>query len=109
MAKYKVLLVCAGGLSSSLLESVTAKAASKRGHELDIHAASAALVVYNSIDFAAYPVDMVLIAPQVRFARRSIERVVEPLGIVVDVIDPTAYGMVDGDKLFDQIVQVVPK
>lgn len=108
MARYKVLLVCAVGMSSGLLETATIEAARKRGHELDIHATSAALIIY-SVDFAAYPVDMVLIAPQVRYKRKSIKKMAEPLGIVVDVIDSITYGMVDGDKLFDQIVQGVPK
>lgn len=107
MAKYKVLLVCAAGMSSSLLEAATIEAARKRGHELDIHAISAAQV--GIYDFAADPVDMVLIAPQVRYKHRSVQQMAGPLGIVVDVIDSVTFGMVDGDKLFDQIAQGVPK
>ena len=107
MAKYKVLLVCAAGMSSSLLEAAAIKAAEKRGHELDIHAISAPQVARH--DFAADPVEMVLIGPQVRYKRKSIEKMAEPLGIKVDVIDSIVYGMVDGDKLFDQIVQAVAK
>jgi len=107
MAKYKVLLVCAAGMSSSLLEAAAIKAAEKRGHELDIHAISVPQV--GIYDFAADPVEMVLVAPQARYKRKSVKKMAEPLGIVVDVIDSITYGMVDGDKLFDQIVQAVPK
>ena len=107
MARYKVLLVCAAGMSSSLLEAAAIEAARKRGHELDIHAISAPQV--GIYDFAAHPVDMVLVGPQVRYKQKSIKQFAEPLGIVVDVIDSVTYGMVDGDGLFDQIVQGVPK
>ena len=107
MAKYRVLLVCAAGMSSSLLEAAAIEAAEKRGHELDIFAVSAPLVARH--DFEADPVDMVLIAPQVRYKQKSITQSVEPLGIVVGVIDSVTYGMVDGDKLFDQIEQGVPR
>jgi PTS system cellobiose-specific IIB component len=107
MARYKVLLVCAAGMSSSLLEAAAIEAAKKRGHELDIHAISAPRV--GIYDFASNPLDMVLVAPQVRYKQKSVRQLAEPLGIVVDVIDSVTYGMVDGDKLFDQIMQGVAK
>jgi len=107
MARYKVLLVCAAGMSSSLLEAAAIKAAEKRGHELDIHAISAPQI--GIYDFATNPVEMVLVAPQVRYKQKSIRKMAGPLGIVVDVIDSITYGMVDGEKLFDQIAQGVPK
>lgn len=107
MASYKVLLVCAAGMSSSLLEAAAIEAAKKQGHELDIHAISAPEV--GRYNFAANPVDMVLIAPQVRYKHKSVQQMAQPLGIVVDVIDSVTFGMVDGDGLFDQIAQGVPK
>ena len=107
MAEYKVLLVCAAGMSSSLLEAAAIKAAEARGHVLDIHAISVPQV--GIYDWAANPVDMVLIAPQARYKRKSVEKMAGPLGMKVDVIDSVVYGMVDGDGLFDQIVQGVSK
>ncbi len=65
VAVYKVLLVCAAGMSSSLLEASTIEAAQRRGHQLEIHA--------------------------------------------IQTIDPLTYGMVDGEKLFEQIMQAVKK
>jgi PTS system cellobiose-specific IIB component len=107
MAKYKVLLVCAAGMSSSLLEAYTIEAAKKRGHELEIRAVAVPeATIYN---FAANPVDIVLIAPQVSYKRRAFTQMLEPLGIVVQGIDPVTFGMVDGEKLFEQIVQAVKK
>lgn len=107
MADYNVLLVCAAGMSSSLLESKTKEAAVKAGHSLTIHAVSVAEIALY--DFAAKPVDIVLIAPQVRYKKRSVTEMATPHGVVVQDIDPTTFGMVDGEKLFAQIVQAVPK
>ncbi len=107
MAYYRVLLVCAAGCSSSMLEVKTLAAATARGHELSIKALSAADI--GRYDFAANPVDIVLIAPQVRYKKKSVSELAAPYGIVVQDIDPTTFGMVDGEKLFEQIQRAVPK
>jgi len=107
MADYNVLVVCAGGMSSSLLENKTRTAAQARGHGLNIRALSvSAISIY---DFAVKPVDMVLIAPQVRYKKRSITELAAPNGVIVQDIEPTTFGMVDGEKIFDQIVKAVAK
>jgi PTS system cellobiose-specific IIB component len=107
MAKYRVLLVCAAGMSSSLLEAYTVEAAQKRGHELEIRAIPVSQA--TTYDFAANPVDIVLVAPQVSYKRRAFVQMLGPLGIVVQGIEPVTFGMVDGEKLFEQIVQAVKK
>jgi len=104
---YKVLVVCAAGMSSSLLEGKAKHAACAKNHELQIHALS--VVEMGLFDFACHPVDMVLIAPQVRYKKRSIAEKVGPLGIVVEDIEPMVFGMVDGEKLFEQIQRAVKK
>jgi PTS system cellobiose-specific IIB component len=107
MASYNVLLVCAAGMSSSLLESKTREAATAAGHSLTIHAVSVGEIALY--DFAAKPVELVLIAPQVRYKKKSVAEMASPYGVVVQDIEPTTFGMVDGEKLFEQIVQAVPK
>ncbi len=107
MANYNVLLVCAAGMSSSLLENKTKEAAQAQGHEMAIHALSVGEVV--SYDFAAKPVDIVLIAPQVRYKKKSVTEMVSKYGIVVQDIEPMTFGMVDGEKLFAQIRQAVAR
>ena len=69
-------------------------------------AAAAEIAVY---DFAAKPVDMILIAPQVRYKKRSVTEMAAPYGIVVQDIAPTVFGMVDGENLFQQIRLAVRK
>jgi len=107
VARYRVLLVCAAGMSSSLLEASTVAAAQKRGHEVEIRAVPVPEATLH--DFRADPVDIILVAPQVSYKRRAIAQMVEPLGIVVLGIEPVTYGMVDGDKLFEQIAQAVKR
>ncbi len=107
MASYNVMLVCAAGMSSSLLENKTREAAQAAGHTLVIHAVSVGeIALFN---YAASPVELILIAPQVRYKKRSVSELAAPYGIAVQDIDPTTFGMVDGEKLFKQIQQAVPK
>jgi PTS system cellobiose-specific IIB component len=97
----KVLLICAAGMSSSLLEASIKEAAEKAGVALEVNAYFANIGPYW--DFEEHPFDVILIAPQVRFMRKGIAKKVEPLGIIVQTIAPQAYGMVDGEKIFQQI------
>jgi PTS system cellobiose-specific IIB component len=107
MTDYNVLVVCAAGMSSSLLESKTKLAAEAHGHGLNIHALSVSEI--SCYDFGSKPVDMVLVAPQVRYKKKSICDLAAPHGVVVQDIEPMTFGMVDGEKLFEQIVQAVVK
>ena len=107
MSNYDVLVVCAAGMSSSLLECKAKDAARARGCNLSIRALSVGEIALY--DFAIHPVDLVLIAPQVRYKKKSVTEMAGPHGIIVQDIEPTVFGMVDGDKLFDQIVQAVHK
>jgi PTS system cellobiose-specific IIB component len=107
MANYNVVMVCAEGMSSSLLVNKTRQAAESTGHALTIRAISAGeIAVY---DFGAKPVDLVLIAPQVRYKKKSVSEMAAPYGIAVQDIEPTTFGMMDGEKLFEQIKQAVQK
>jgi PTS system cellobiose-specific IIB component len=93
------------GMSSSLLATKTIEVAQEKGVNLDLKLLSGAeAAVYN---FRERPVDLVLVAPQVRFRKRSIEKAASPYGIPVELIDTVTFGMVDGEKLFEQIVQAV--
>jgi PTS system cellobiose-specific IIB component len=101
MDKIRVLMFCAMGASSSLLAVKTEEAAKAKGLDVEMTLLSAAeAAIY---DFRAKPVDVVLIAPQVRFKKRSIAQAAAPLGIPVEDIESVTYGMMDGEKLWEQI------
>ena len=100
--KVKVLLVCAIGMSSSLLVSKVTEEAEAAGVKMDMLAIETPEVA--RWDFETNYMDIVLVAPQVRFKRKSIAKACEPYGTIVEVIDTVSYGMVDGEKIFQQIV-----
>ena len=105
--KIRVVMVCALGMSSSLMEAATIKAAQEAGVEFEMKSISnQEMGIY---DFDMHPVDIILVAPQVRFKRRSIKEMAEPRGIIVEDIEPITYGMVDGEKLFQQILTAYRK
>jgi PTS system cellobiose-specific IIB component len=100
----RVLLVCAAGMSSSMLEERIRKAAVAAGREIELKAIDSMRITLW--DFEKDRMDVVLVAPQVRFKKRSIAEKAEPQGSVVQDIDTVAYGMMDGDKIFAQILEV---
>lgn len=100
--KIKVLLVCAIGMSSSLLVSKVTEEAEAAGVKMDMLAIETPEV--GRWDFENNVMDVVLIAPQVRYKRKSIAKASEPYGTIVEIIDSVSYGMVDGEKIFQQIM-----
>ena len=101
----KVVLVCAAGMSSSLLEEKIRQAAASAGKEMELKAVDATRMALW--DYDRDRMDVILIAPQVRFKKKSILAKAEPLGIVVQDIDTVAYGMVEGEKIFKQVLEAL--
>jgi len=98
----KVVLVCAAGMSSSLLEEKIRQAASDSGRLMELKAVDATTI--SLWDYDKDTMDVILVAPQVRFKKRGIIQKAEPYGVVVQDIDTVAYGMVDGVKIFNQVL-----
>jgi PTS system cellobiose-specific IIB component len=101
----RVLMLCAVGCSTTLLQSSIMKAAKTAGLTLELYGDTIDGFAYR--DFVKDPFDVILIAPQVRIARKSIVRKAEPFGITVVLMDPMAFGMADGDKLLRQILDAL--
>jgi PTS system cellobiose-specific IIB component len=102
-APLRVIMVCAGGLSSSLVETHVRQAAQTSGVALELRSMS--VFELENIEFGPTPVvNAILVAPQVRFLRRSIERRVEPLGIAVLPIEPMDFGMADGEAILGKLL-----
>jgi len=53
--------------------------------------------------------DVILIGPQVRYLEKKIRAAAEPAGVKVGIIDSMAYGMVQGDKVLDQALELAGK
>ena len=105
--KIKVVLVCAAGMSSSLLEEKIRQAAAAAGKDMELKAVdSTTMSLWN---YENNSMDLILVAPQVRFKKRSIIKQSEPYGVIVQDIDTIAYGMVDGEKIFKQVMEALKK
>ncbi len=101
-APLRVVMVCAGGLSSSLVETHIRQAAENRGVALELRSMSA--IVLELMELGAMPkLDAVLVAPQVGFLRRNLERRFAGLGIAVVAIEPMDFGMADGEAILDKL------
>lgn len=98
------MLVCSAGMSTSLLVTKMQKAAETRGLEADIFAVSASDADNN---LAAKEIDVVLLGPQVRFMKAQFEQKLAPKGIPFDIINMSDYGMMNGEKVLDQALNLI--
>ncbi len=97
-----ILLACSAGMSTSLLVTKMEEAAKANGMEGKIWAVSGDAVSAN-IDEA----DVLLLGPQVRFLLNQMQKLGNEKGIPVDVIDTVNYGMMKGDAVLEQAIQLV--
>lgn len=98
----KIRLVCSAGMSTSMLVNKMRKSAQQRGIDADIDAVGQAQLK-DHLDGT----EVILIGPQVRYLEKKVREQVEPLGIKVDIIDSIAYGMIQGDKVLDQAINLM--
>lgn len=104
MAEKTIMLVCSAGMSTSLLVTKMEKAAAERGMDADIFAVAAS-EADNSLE--AKDVDVLLLGPQVRFMKAQFEQKLAPTGIPLDVINMADYGMMNGEKVLDQALNLM--
>jgi len=103
--KIKVVLVCAAGMSSSLLEEKIRQAAAAAGKDMELKAVDSTRI--SMWNYEQDKMDIILVAPQVRFKKRGILQQSEPYGVIVQDIDTVAYGMIDGEKIFKQVMDAL--
>lgn len=90
----KIVLLCAGGLSTSILVNKMKTSAKESGYEYDIDAFSIDAVVAVAKD-----ADCILVAPQ---ASHRIKEISEYVDCPIGDIDMMVYGMMDGQKALEQ-------
>lgn len=95
----KIVLVCAGGMSTSILAKRMEEAALAANYEVAVEAFSSAVV-----DVVAKTADIVLVGPQVRY---QLDKIKEQVGCPVALIDMKSYGMMDGEAVIAQVKQVL--
>ena len=90
----KVLLICAAGMSTSLLTNNMRKSAEPG----DVVEAVPVSDLESHID----KYDVILLGPQIRFKLKDVEKLASAKGKKAGVIDMRAYGMMDGKAAMDQ-------
>ena len=91
----KILLVCSAGMSTSLLVTKMREAAAAKGEQVEIDALPVAecSTVIDSVD-------IVLLGPQVRFQKPTVEKLVNGR-IPVEVMDMRLYGTMNGQAILE--------
>ncbi|EKS6684518.1 PTS sugar transporter subunit IIB [Listeria monocytogenes] len=97
-----IMLVCSAGMSTSLLVTKMEKAAAEKGLEAKIFAVAEAEAA-NHLD----EIDVLLLGPQVRFLEGNMKKKLEPKGIPLAVINSVDYGMMKGDKVLEQALELI--
>src|SRR5260221_11083509 len=95
----RVLIVCSWGMSTSLLVDSMLEAAAERNCELRIEALSAGEYVAR-VDEC----DVVLIAPQIRHLRKSIEKLAAAPAKPVEMFGPSPNAPMTGRAVLEQVL-----
>jgi len=98
MQTKEIMLVCAAGMSTSLMVNKMQKAAEEKGLSANIFA----VPVPEAENYLAnHQVDVVLLGPQVRYLLDGFKEKLAPSATPIDVIPMTDYGMMRGDKVLE--------
>ena len=102
----KIMLVCAAGMSTSLLVTKMIAAAKEIGDEIEIFA-----LPISEGEKKLAEVDCVLLGPQVRFQKAQIEKAIaaQKLDLAVAVIDMKDYGMMNGKAVYQTALNLMKK
>ncbi len=98
-----IILVCASGMSTSLLVGKMAAEGEKRGmKELHVFACS-----IDELEDHIDRFDVVLIGPQLRYREKDVAVLAEARGKRYGVINLLSYGMMDGKQVVDQALNML--
>ncbi len=97
-----VYLFCAAGMSTSLLVNKMKEAATALGCDYHIEAFPVA-----EAGTKGQEADILLLGPQVRFQLNQVKSQVTDKP--VEAIDMLAYGMMDGKKVVEHVIEVIGK
>ena len=96
----KILLVCNAGMSTSMLVAKMKKAAEKDGIEVSIEAKP-----LSDAKAQIQETDIVLLGPQIRYELDNVRKIAG--STPVEAIDMKDYGMMNGEKVLKQALEVI--
>ena len=99
---YNIILVCQWGASTGMLVEKMRESANKKNIEAVINAYSEA-----NLDDYINDVDIVLLAPQVRFKKDAFEEKYKANKVPFLIIETADYGMLNGEKVLDSAIKKI--
>ncbi|AQW22396.1 PTS sugar transporter subunit IIB [Clostridium perfringens] len=102
--KVTIMLACAAGMSTSLMVERMKNAAENKVIEAEIFA-----VPVGEVDnyLEDKKIDIVLLGPQVRFMKSKFEEKAKQYNFALDIIPMVDYGMMNGEKVLDQAINLL--
>lgn len=97
-----ILLMCSAGMSTSMLVKKMQEAAAKMSEEIHIKA-----IAEQALSENITGTDIILLGPQVRFLKDKVEAEVSGNNIPVRVIETMDYGMMNGEKILLQALDII--
>ena len=98
----RIMLVCAAGMSTSLLVTKMQEAAKEKGVECEIWAISEV-----NLQSEIEKCDVLLLGPQVRYILSKAKDLAAPHGIPVEVINMRDYGTMNGANVLKRAIEIV--
>ena len=95
----RVLLVCAGGMSSAIVVQALQKEAIRQGVPMEVQAVGAEAFA----DEVSRGWDVVMVAPQVRHRLHTFREAAARAQVPCDLIEPASYTPLGAARLLDQI------
>lgn len=92
----KILLLCAAGMSTSLLVTKMRKSALDMGVDVEIEACSV-----ETFQEKLEKYDVFLLGPQVRFKKDELNKLASAVNKKVEVINMVDYGTMNGKKVLE--------
>ncbi|WP_161878184.1 PTS sugar transporter subunit IIB [Alkalibacterium sp. MB6] len=104
MDKKVIMLICAAGMSSTLLVENMKKVAAKRGLDVTILAVSA-LEALRKLD--SRQIDVLLVGPQVRYMIPKFEPKAAEKSIPIESINESDYRTMNGANVLDTALSLI--
>ena len=97
----RIMLACAGGMSTSLLMNKMKEEADNRGLEVSVEAIGEKTLEQHLGEF-----DVLLLGPQVRYVIPNVKKILAGK-IPFDVIDMRDYGMMNGANVLKRALEII--
>ncbi|MFD2706975.1 PTS sugar transporter subunit IIB [Salibacterium lacus] len=96
-----ILLVCAAGMSTSLLVNKMKAAAENKEEDIQIQATSG-----GELNKYIESADVLLLGPQVSYLQKDYKSRYADMNIPIEVISNTDYGTMNGEKVLQQALEL---